>query len=464
MSHKFVLFLALCLSPLLISAQNTADYPQDYLSPAFHAGRREAFKAAMSDKGVALFFASQVRVRNDDVDYQYAQNKNFYYFTGLHEPNAVLVMFKRPVTLLNKTGTEFIFVQKRDPFKEMWTGKILGEAGVKESYQIQHVFANDLFTANTLDLATVDSVYSLYRNEAIFTKYKRRLDPLARMATVLDSNVIALNKPLAMRSTLQTLSSLRGIKQPEEIAIMRKASQISSLGHREVMKAIHPGMKEYQAQAIMEYHFKASGSEYPGYPSIVGASENSCVLHYTTNLKQVNAGDLLLSDCAAEYHGYTADVTRTIPANGRFSPEQKLIYDLVLKAQDAGIQMCKTGIPHDRVDAAAREVIYTGLVHLKIVANKQEARQYFPHGTSHHVGLDVHDLGPRTLVPGVIVTVEPGIYIPAGSKCDKKWWNIGVRIEDDILITETGNENLSAGSPRSTAEIEKLIKERSRFD
>jgi Xaa-Pro aminopeptidase len=464
MSHKFVLFLALCLSPLLISAQNTADYPQDYLSPAFHAGRREAFKAAMSDKGVALFFASQVRVRNDDVDYQYAQNKNFYYFTGLQEPNAVLVMFKRPVTLLNQTGTEFIFVQKRDPFKEMWTGKILGEAGVKMKYQIQHVFANDEFTPNTLDLSTVDSVYSLYRDEAIFTKYKRRLDPLARMANVVDSSLVSMKKPLASRSTIQILSSLRGVKQPEEIVLMRKASQISSLGHREVMKAIHPGMKEYQAQAIMEYHFKASGSEYPGYPSIVGASENSCVLHYTTNLKQVNAGDLLLSDCAAEYHGYTADVTRTIPANGRFSPEQKLIYDLVLKAQDAGIQMCKTGIPHDRVDAAAREVIYTGLVDLKIVANKQEARQYFPHGTSHHVGLDVHDLGPRTLAPGVIVTVEPGIYIPAGSKCDKKWWNIGVRIEDDILITETGNENLSAGSPRSTAEIEKLIKERSRFD
>ena len=464
MLKNCLIILAVWLAPWVAMSQQSADYPQDYLSPAFHAGRREAFKKSMSDKGVAVFFASQVRVRNDDVDFQYAQNKNFYYFTGLQEPNAVLVMFKHPVTLLNQTGTEFIFVQKRDPLKEMWTGKILGEAGVKATYQLQHVFANDQFTVNTLDLSTVDSVYSLYRNEAIFTKYKRRLDPLARMATILDSNIVSLNKPLAMRSTLNMLSSLRGIKQPEEIAMMRKATTISSMGHREVMKAIHPGMKEYQAQAIMEYQFKASGSEYPGYPSIVGAAENACVLHYTTNLKQVNAGDLLLSDCAAEYHGYTADVTRTIPANGRFSPEQKLIYDLVLKAQDAGIQMCKKGVAHDRVDAAAREVIYAGLVDLGIVASKQEARQYFPHGTSHHVGLDVHDLGPRTLAPGVIVTVEPGIYIPAGSKCDKKWWNIGVRIEDDILITETGNENLSAGSPRTTAEIEKLIKERSKFE
>lgn len=464
MINKIVAIVALWLTPWVVEAQQSSDYPQDYLSPAFHAGRREAFKKSMSDKGVAVFFASQVRVRNDDVDYQYAQNKNFYYFTGLQEPNAVLVMFKNPVTVLNQTGTEFIFVQRRDPLKELWTGKILGEAGVKATYKLEHVFANDQFMANTLDLSTVDSVYSLYRNEAIFTKYKRRVDPLARMASILDSAVVGLNKPLATRSTLNTLSAMRGIKQPEEIAIMRKAAQISSLGHREVMKAIHPGMKEYQSQAIMEYHFKSNGSEYPGYPSIVGAAENACVLHYTTNLKQVNAGDLLLSDCAAEYHGYTADVTRTIPANGRFSPEQKLIYDLVLKAQDAGIQMCKTGISHDRVDAAAREVIYAGLLELGIVASKQEGRQYFPHGSTHHVGLDVHDLGPRTLAPGVIVTVEPGIYIPMGSKCDKKWWNIGVRIEDDILITETGNENLSAGSPRTTAEIEKLIKERSRFE
>jgi Xaa-Pro aminopeptidase len=463
--HKIYLYIvAIGILPFMLAAQQMQNYPQDYLSPAFHAGRREAFKASMSDKGVAVFFASQVRVRNDDVDYQYAQNKNFYYFTGLQEPNAVLLLFKRPVTLLNKTGTEFIFVQKRDPQKEMWTGRILGEAGVQARYELQNVFANDQFTANTLDLSSIDSVYSLYRNEEIFTKYKRRLDPLTRMATILDSAIEASKKPLAMRSMLNTLRSLRGIKQPEEIAIMRKAANISSLGHREVMKAIKPGIKEYQAQAIMEYHFKSSGSEYAGYPSIVGAAENACVLHYTTNLKQINDGELLLSDCAAEYHGYTADVTRTIPANGKFSKEQKLIYDLVLKAQDAGIQMCKSGIAHDQVDVASREVIYEGLVKLGIVSKKQDARQYFPHGTSHHVGLDVHDLGPRILLPGVIVTVEPGIYIPAGSKCDKKWWDIGVRIEDDILITETGNENLSAGSPRSTVEIEKLIRASSKFE
>jgi Xaa-Pro aminopeptidase len=229
------------------------------------------------------------------------------------------------------------------------------------------------------------------------------------------------------------------------------------------MRSVKPGMTEYQAQAIMEYHFKTNGSEYPGYPSIVGAAENACVLHYVTNLKLMNDGDLLLSDCAAEYHGYTADVTRTVPANGKFSPEQKIIYELVLAAQDAGIAACKPGAPFAAVDAAARAVVNKGLVALGIVKTEAEARKYFPHGTSHHLGLDVHDMGPRTLDPGVVLTVEPGIYIPPGSNCDKKWWSIGVRIEDDILITPTGNQNLSASSPRTVADIEKMAKEKSIF-
>jgi Xaa-Pro aminopeptidase len=222
-------------------------------------------------------------------------------------------------------------------------------------------------------------------------------------------------------------------------------------------------MKEFQAQAIMEYHFKNAGSEYPGYNSINGAAENACVLHYITNLKTVKDGDLLLSDCAAEYHGYSADVTRTVPANGKFTEAQKALYEIVLAAQDAGIAACKAGAPFADIDAASRAVVNAGLIKLGIVANEKEARTYFPHGTSHHLGLDVHDLGPRVLAAGVVVTVEPGIYIPAGSKCDKKWWNIGIRIEDDILITETGNVNLSKGSPRSVAEIEKMAAQKSIF-
>lgn len=456
-------WLLIIVAPLLTFAQQTTQYPNDYLSPTFHAGRRAAFKEKLSANGVGIFFASQVRVRNNDVDYLYAQSKNFYYLTGLEESDALLLLFKQPVTILNKTGTEFIFVKNRDPQKELWTGKILGAEGVKAKYKMDNVFINDEFTANTIDFSKIDSVFTAYRGEGIFSKYKRTEDPLTRMANIVDSIINTQNKPIAARSTQMILSSLRGIKQPEEITLIAKAAAISAEGHKDVMRAIKPGMTEYQAQAILEYHFKTNGSEYPGYPSINGAAENACVLHYETNTKLMNDGDLLLSDCAAEYHGYSADVTRTVPANGKFTPSQKIIYELVLKAQDAGIAACVPGEPFGVADAAARKVVNEGLIQLGIAANEAEARKYFPHGTSHHLGLDVHDMGPRTLLPGVVLTVEPGIYIPPGSNCDKKWWSIGVRIEDDILITETGNKNLSAGAPRTVEAIEKMAKEKSIF-
>jgi Xaa-Pro aminopeptidase len=457
-------FRLLCLlMPAFALAQQTTEYPNDYLSPEFHAGRRAAFREMMPNNSVGVFFASQVRVRNNDVDYQYAQSKNFYYFTGLEEPNSLLLLFKQPVTILGATGTEFIFVQNRNPQQEMWTGKILGVEGVKNKYKIENVFTNDKFTASTFDFNTVDSILSLYKGEGILSKYSTG-DQLSRMAGIID-NVINSGKKLAdpRYSTNRIMSALRGIKQPEEIRLLEKATLMSCEGHNDVMRAIKPGMTEYQAQAIMEYNFKKNGSEYPGYPSINGSSENACVLHYVTNLRLMKDGDLLLSDCAAEYHGYTADVTRTIPVNGKFTPEQKIIYELVLEAQDSGFAACKPGNAFGAVDAAARRVINRGLIKLGIAANEQEARQYFPHGTSHHLGLDVHDMGPRTLQEGVFLTVEPGIYIPPGSKCDKKWWSIGVRIEDDILITKDGHRNLSASSPRSVAEIEKMAKQKSIF-
>ncbi len=467
---KKILFWMLLL-PVMANAQQTnvqtTEYPNDYLSPAFHAGRRAAFKEKMPAKSVGIFFASQVRLRNDDVDYQYAQNKNFYYFTGLEEPNAMLLLFKEPTTILGKTGTEFIFVQNRDPQREMWNGKILGVEGVTKRYQFTNVFLNRDFKNNTLALNEYDSVLTSFRSEDIFQTYPRTRDELSRMAGIVDSLIKAHNKPIASRTQMQILTALRGIKQPEEIAILEKAAAISVEGHNEVMKAVKPGMTEYQAQAIMEYAFKKNGSEYPGYPSINGSSENACVLHYVTNLRLMKDGDLLLSDCAAEYHGYTADVTRTVPVNGKFSPEQKIIYELVLAAQDSAIAACKPGMPFGGSDATARRVINRGLIQLGIAANEAEARRYFPHGTSHHLGLDVHDLGVRgnqPFEPGMYLTVEPGIYIPPNSKCDPKWWNIGVRIEDDILITRDGNRNLSAGAPRTVAEIEKLAKAKSIFN
>lgn len=455
----FRLLLPALLFANLLMAQGTAEYPDDYLSPAFHAGRRAAFREKMPQRSVAMFFASPQKVRNNDVNYIYAPNKNLYYLTGLEEPNALLLLFKQPVTLLGKTGTEFIFVQPRNPQREMWTGKIMGPTGVMQKYQMENVFTTDQFSGRLLDFAQLDTIITSFRTEQILFKYPGRGDLLANMAASLDSALLQAGKIPMPSPATAILHQLRGIKQPEEIALMEKVINMSVEGHNRVIRTIRPGMHEYDAQALMEYEFKSRGSEYVGYPSINGSGANSCILHYETNQRTLQDGDLLLNDCGAEYHGYSADVTRTIPVNGKFSPEQKIIYELVLAAQDAAFALCKPGNQFSDPHNAALKVITAGLKDLGIIQSDNQARIYFPHGTSHHLGLDVHDMGSRsTLQPGMIFTVEPGIYIPPNSKCDKKWWSIGVRIEDDLLITNDGYRNLSAGAPRSIEEIEKMAK------
>ena len=251
---------------------------------------------------------------------------------------------------------------------------------------------------------------------------------------------------------------LREVKQPEEMVLLEKAIQITCQGFSEMIKAVKPGMTEYQAQAINEYYFKKNGSEYQGYPSICGSGNNSCVLHYEFNRKTLQPDELFLVDMGAEYHGYTADITRTIPVDGTFSEEQRTIYQLVYDAQEAGFEACKPGQSFNATQAAAKEVIAKGLVKLGIIKEEGDYRKYFMHGTSHYLGLDVHDAGTYgSLKAGSVITVEPGIYIPEGSDCDHKWWKIGVRIEDDVLITNDGHRVLSSNLPRSVIELEKLM-------
>ncbi len=270
---------------------------------------------------------------------------------------------------------------------------------------------------------------------------------------------------LDLKSLSTYMAGLRQIKTKEEMVLLTKAVRISAMGQREVMKAMHPNMSETEVQGIHEYVYKKYGSEYEGYPSIVGAGENGCVLHYIENSKMTLENDLVLMDLGAEYHGYTADVTRTIPANGKFSKEQKLIYDLVYEAQEAGIAASRTGNRFGAPDAAARKFINEGLAKLGIIPSADSKHSYFPHGTSHYLGLDVHDPGLyQAFEPGIVITVEPGIYIPEGSDCDKKWWGIAVRIEDDILITDGDPVNLSAEAPRKSSEIEKLMAQSSALD
>ena len=268
---------------------------------------------------------------------------------------------------------------------------------------------------------------------------------------------------------------MRGVKLEEELELIKKAVDISTLGQREVMKAIQPGMSETEVQGMHEFIFKKYRAEYEGYPSIVGAGHNGCVLHYIENYKpEIEDGELILMDLGAEYHGYTADVTRTIPVNGKFSKEQKIIYDLVYDAQEAAMNICREGTSFNDLYLATLEVVNQGLLELGLyttldstdVFNPETGRNmYYPHGCCHHIGLDVHDKGTYDLLQqNMVITIEPGIYIPEGSPCDEKWWDIPVRIEDDFLITKDGCELLSDLAPRKSEEIEELMKETSVFN
>jgi Xaa-Pro aminopeptidase len=259
--------------------------------------------------------------------------------------------------------------------------------------------------------------------------------------------------------------TLREVKTEEELVLIRKAIHMSCIAHNEVIKSATPDMSENKAHGIHLYVHKYYGSEDEGYAPIVGAGANGCILHYNNNIRQRLNNDLLLMDVGAEYHGYTADVTRTIPATGKFSAEQKAIYEIVYEAQEEIFKICKEGTPFVDLNKKAREVIAKGLLKLGIIQHANEVSIYYPHGCSHYLGLDVHDKGMYgNLKANSVITVEPGIYIPPNSKCDKKWWNIGVRIEDDILILKDGYENLSAMSPRKWDEIEKLARKKSKFN
>ena len=261
------------------------------------------------------------------------------------------------------------------------------------------------------------------------------------------------------------MASLREKKSPEEIILLKKAIRISTQGQIEVMKAIHPEMTEREVQGIHQLVFKIYGAAHEGYPSIVGAGDNACVLHYVTNDKTDLKKQLILMDLGAEYKGYTADVTRTIPVSGIFSPEQRAIYQIVFDAQTAGINAAINGTTFRAVSEATNEVVQKGLLALGLIEKKEEYRRYLPHGISHHIGLDVHDPGLYDkLSPSMVITVEPGIYIPEGSPCDPKWWNIGIRIEDDILITDTTPINLSSNAPRSWNDIEAMMAKKSALD
>jgi len=433
-------------------------YDEDFLPASFHAAMRDSLRAIMPDSSVAVFYASPERKRSNDVYYEYHQDPNFYYLSGYREPNSMIIIYKEPRKLKGTLTDEVLFVQDRDPAAEVWNGRRLGLKGAEEKLQFKKVMLAADFKALEMDLADIKAVYQIEPEamEGLDTTESVSIDGLVHHMHQKNHGHQSNEKRLR-----QMMAMLRQHKHPEEMKLLRKAIQITCEAQNQLMRQIMPEMKEYETEAIIEYVFKKEGAEYPGFPSIQGSGENSCILHYTSNRRPIVNGGLLLSDVGAEYHGYTADVTRTIPPSGKFSPEEKIIYDLVYKAQSVGIDSAKVGNSFWAPHMAASRVIAEGLKDLGIIKENSEIRKYFMHGTSHYLGLDVHDAGLYLpLAANQVITVEPGIYIAEGSDCDPKWWNIGVRIEDDILITEKGPENLSVCSPRKSEEIEAYMQQR----
>lgn len=465
------------LAAITVFAQDE-NHPKDFLNKDFHQDRRAKLQEKLPPNSVAVFFSNAVRNRSNDVNYVFHQDPDFFYLTGYREPNSVLLVFKEKQTAAN--GTQYdniIFVQDRNPQSEMWTGRRLGTNGVKNDLGFQHVFTNKEFKKYNLDFSKFDQVLFFdFKNDvrdnpndssdlySLIEQFKVKSGYPSKDKTTLEREPTRNN--LNTKDLFGIMASLRGIKTKEELQLIRKAVSISCAGQREVMKAIKPGMSEREIQGIHEFVFKKYQAEDVGYPSIVGAGHNGCILHYEDNYRpNISSKDLILMDLGAEYRGYTADITRTIPVSGKFSPEQKIIYDLVLKAQEEAMKICKEGTSFGDLTGVTKRIVNKGLAELGIISSEAEKHQYYPHGCCHHIGLDVHDKGSYDkLVEGMVITIEPGIYIPENSQCDKKWWGIAVRIEDDYLVTKNGYEHLSIAAPRKTEEIEALMKQPSALD
>jgi len=472
----FIIFVF--VAPFFTSRAQNSDLPNDFLSKAFYRERRVQLREKLPVNSVAVFFANPVRSRANDVNYVYHQDPDFYYLTGYKEPDAVLLVFKDFQTSAHRAPyNEIIFVEPRNELREMWTGRRLGEKGVNNVLGFEQAFNNTDFKRYNIDFSKFASILFFdFQNDVrdnprdssdlynLIVQFKGKVGYQEKNNPSL--TVEPKKNNLDVNGLGAIMNDLRGIKTNEELELVRKAVRISCAGQIEVMKAIKPGMSEREIEGIHEFVFKKYQAEDLGYPSIVGAGHNGCILHYIDNYKpSISNKELILMDLGAEFHGYTADITRTIPVNGKFSQEQKQIYELVLQAQEEAMKICRPGTPFRDLTLATRSVINKGLKELGIIQNETDKHMYYPHGCCHHIGLDVHDRGPyEQLEENMVITIEPGIYIPDNSACDKKWWGIAVRIEDDYLITKDGHDHLSSSAPRTVKDIEAMIQMPSALD
>lgn len=458
---------------LLTAAAAALDFPVLKPPPSMFRAHRERFLAKLPPDAIAVIRSAPTRVFSNDTDYVYRQDSDFYYLTGLEEPDAV-ALFKGSAA----DGKRYVlFVRGHDARRESFEGRRAGPEGAVSEFGADAGFPVDEFLKGLTrfdpatrsfsgHLAGVQKVYLSDGGDSAWAQ---------RFRETLDGMRARDAGPATMVDARELLHELRLVKDADEIALLRRAAAISARGHALAMKATAPGRYEFEVQQALDAYCHANGARNMAYPSIVASGPDSVFLHWEKNNRQMKDGEVLLNDSGAEYGSYASDVTRTYPVNGRFSAEQRRIYEIVLAAQKAAMALVKPGLLHEEIEKTSARIQTEGLVRLGLLSGNVDTlikdnaqRKFTLHGVSHWVGLDVHDAGgyraggaSRALEPGMVFTIEPGIYIAADTPgVDPKWWNIGVRIEDTVLVTKDGYDCLSCAAPREIADVERAVREK----
>ncbi len=423
--------------------------------------RRDRLQVMMRD-GVAVIGNARLQTRSNDTEYPYRPNSDFYYLTGFEEDNAILLLSKREGVF--KT---VLFVQKKVPEMELWTGERLGVEAAKRRFDVDEVFSSDAYREQLSTLLAEHTLvyFDLFSSDAVYTTLKEVTQEM------LHTRAITIS-PRTFSDITKLTQEMRLIKSEAEVALIREALAITQKAHHHAMKVCEEGMLEYALQAEYEYVFKKEGAYSDAYTTIIAGGNNANTLHYIKNDQRLKEGDLVLVDAGAEYGYYASDITRTYPVNGTFSPAQKELYEIVLDVQLKIIAAIKPNGSKKALQALSERLLTEGMVKLgilegsvKSLMDEKAHKQYYPHGIGHWMGIDVHDPCPYSddngeellFAKGMVLTIEPGIYLPEDDdNVPEKYRGIGIRIEDDILVTTDGCENLSEGIAKSVAEVERM--------
>lgn len=427
------------------------------------ARRRKQFLRMVGEGNIAIIASASIMQRNSDVEFPFRQNSDFFYLSGFDEPESVIVFVPG-----REQGEYVLFCREFDETTALWVGASAGLEGAVKDYGVDDAFPID--DIDDILPGLLENKSRLYFPMGAQSEFDQQLMDWSQQ--VRGRSRAGVSAPAEFISSDHLLHEMRLIKSAFEIKQMKKAAKISVMAHKKAMQVTKPKMFEYQVDAEMKHHFMSNGAQSEAYPSIVGGGKNGCVLHYTDNNAVLNDGDLLLIDAGCEWQKYASDITRTFPVNGVFSDAQKALYQLVLDAQYAAIEQVQPGNHWNDPHEAAVKVLTKGLVKLGLLEGsvptliKNEAyKPYYMHRTGHWLGMDVHDVGDykidkqwRLLEPSMVLTVEPGLYIqPNAKEVDKKWRGIGIRIEDDVLVTKKGYEVLTSGAPKEINDIESLM-------